>query len=210
MKNDTRSHESVMRRIILCLLVLLFTPVAALAQILEKDFTRTGQHESLITSWSVFGGKTTSQQWSGVIEVIVSGFGVNVPSSGFLEDAFYPIVPATPDVPHQGVGVLPPVGLHLSFTGCAASSECGAPRIEPFFVYVDHVGFVQPPPPTIEAFLATIPYSPQHVYRFVIDVGSIPHLLTLGHGAGGVFDNSGFFAIQLFSVERTKKGGRSR
>jgi hypothetical protein len=96
--------------------------------------------------------------------VIVSGFGVNVPESGFLEDSFYPINPATPDVPHQGAGVLPPSGLHLSFTGCAAASECGAPRIESFLVYVDGVGFVQPPATTIEAFLATIPYSIEHVY----------------------------------------------
>jgi hypothetical protein len=199
-----------MRPVLTVLFALLFVPALSFAQILEKDFNRTGQHESLITSWSVFGGKTTSQQWSGLIEVIVSGFGVNVPESGFLEDAFYPINPETPDVPHQGEGVLPPSGLHLSFTGCAAASECGAPRIESFFIYVDGVGFVQPPPTTIEAFLATIPYSVEHVYRFVIDIGAVPHLLTLGHGDGGVFDNSGFFAIQLFSVERTKKGGRSR
>ena len=184
-------------------------PTVSFAQ-LEKDFTRTGQHNSLITSWSVFGGKTTAQSWSGLIEVIVSGFGVNVPDSGFLEDAFYPIIPETPDVPHQGPGVLPPQGLHLSFTGCAATQECGAPRIESFLVYVDGVGFVTPPETTIEAFLRTIPYSLTHVYRIVIDVGAIPEFLTLGHGDGGVFDNSGHFAIQLFSVKRAKKGGRNR
>jgi hypothetical protein len=176
---------------------------------LEKDFTRTGQHESLITSWSVFGGKTTAQLWSGLVEVIVSGFGVNQPATGLLEDAFYPIDPVAPDEPIQGPGVLPPVGLHLSFTGCAASSECGAPRIETFLIYVDGVGFVQPPETTIEAFLQTIPYSPQHVYRFVIDIGATPQLLTVGHGDGGVFDNCGHFAIQLFGVERAKKKGQT-
>jgi hypothetical protein len=195
-----------MVRILTLVFSFLIIPTVSLAQILEKDFIRTAHHESLITSWSVFGGKTTAQQWSGLVEVIVSGFGVNVPASGFLEDAFYPIIPATPDVPHQGQGVLPPSGLHMSFTGCAAASECGAPRIESFLVYVDGVGFVLPPPATIEAFLETIPYSIEHVYRFVIDIGTVPHLLTLGHGDGGVSDNSGFFAIQLFSVERAKKG----
>ena len=70
---------------------LVFVPAASFAQELEKDFVRTGQHQSLIQSWSVFGGVTTSQRWSGLIEVIVSGFGVNVPATGILEDAFYPI-----------------------------------------------------------------------------------------------------------------------
>jgi hypothetical protein len=198
-----------MRRIVLAILVaLILIPRLSFAQ-LEKDFTRTGQEESLITSWSVFGGKTTSQPWSGLIEVIISGFGVNVP--GVLEDAFYPIDPDAPSVPVQGPGVLPPAGLHLSFTGCAAAQECGAPRIESFLVYVDDVGFVQPPATTIEAFLQTIPYSPQHVYRIVIDVGATPQFLTLGHGDGGVFDNCGHFAIQLFSVQRAnKKSGGSR
>jgi len=194
------------------ILSLIFTALVLMPTVsiagLEKDFKRTGQQDSLITSWSVFGGTTTSQQWSGLIEVIVSGFGVNVPASGFLEDAFYPINPAAPDVPHQGPGVLPPQGLHLSFTGCAASAECGAPRIESFLVYVDGVGFVEPPETTIDAFLKTIPYSPQHVYRIVIDVGATPQFLTLGHGDGGVFDNCGHFAIQLFSVERRNKKGK--
>jgi hypothetical protein len=188
---------------------LIFLPTVAFAQ-LERDFTRTGQKESIISSWSVFGGKTTLQQWSGLVEVIVSGFGVNVPASGVLEDAFYPIDPAVPDVPIQGPGILPPQGLHLSFTGCAATEECGAPRIETFLVYVDGVGFVKPPETTIDAFLQTIPYSPQHVYRIVIDTGAVPHFLTLGHGDGGVFDNCGHFAIQLFSVQRAnRKGGRN-
>jgi hypothetical protein len=173
---------------------------------LEKDFKRTGQHESLINSWQVFGGKTTAQRWSGLVEVIVSGFGVNVPAAGVLEDAFYPILPADPDVPFNAPGALPPSGLHLSFTGCSAAAECGAPRIESFLVYVDDVGFVEPPATTIQAFLKVIPYSPEHVYRIVIDIGAFPRFLTLGHGDGGVSDNNGFFGLQLFSVEKSKKG----
>ena len=199
-----------MQKIVIAFFVaLILVPRLLFAQI-ERDFVRTGQHESLITSWSVFGGTTTSQTWSGLVEVIVSGFGVNVPTSGTLEDAFYPIDPAAPDLPQQGTGVQPPTGLHLSFSGCAAALECGAPRIESFLIYVDGVGFVQPPPPTIAAFLETIPYSPEHVYHFVIDLGTIAHVLTLGHGDGGVSDNSGYFAIQLFSVQRSKKGGHNR
>src|SRR5262245_10688481 len=206
---NKQKRRKAMRRttnIWLTVAALVFVHAASFAQELEKDFVRTGQHQSLIQSWSVFGGVTTSQRWSGLIEVIVSGFGVNVPATGILEDAFYPIVPAAPDVPFNQPGALPPSGLHLSFTGCSAAQECGAPRIESFLVYVDDVGFVQPPATTIEAFLKVIPYSPEHVYRIVIDIGATPQFLTLGHGDGGVFDNSGFFAIQLFSV-KPKKGG---
>lgn len=192
----------------ICLTVafLVFVDAASFAQQLDKDFVRTGQHESLIQSWRVFGGTTTANKWSGLIEVIVSGFGVNVPSTGVLEDAFYPIDPSNPDVPYNPPGTLPPVGLHLGFSGCSASQECGAPRIETFLVYVDGVGFVKPPSPTMADFLKTFIYSPEHVYWFVIDIGPTPQFLTLGHGDGGVFDNSGYFAIQLFSV-KPKKGG---
>src|SRR5207237_4327374 len=112
---------------------------------LEKDFVRTGVHESLIDSWRVLNGVTTTQQFSELIEIIVSGFGINVPESGFLEDAFHGFEPAAPDVP---AGDLPPVGLHISFTGCSLSFEYGAPRIETLLVYVDGVGFVEPPEPT--------------------------------------------------------------
>lgn len=85
-------------------------PSALLAQSLDKDFTRTGQRQTTISSWHVFGTTAPLQEWSRLVEIIVSGFGVIVSSSGFFEDAFYPIVPKNPDVPHQGQGVLPPQG----------------------------------------------------------------------------------------------------
>jgi hypothetical protein len=34
---------------------------------------------------------------------------------------------------------------------------------------------------------------------------SVPQQLCLGHGDGGVSDNQGFFAIQLFAVEPRRK-----
>ena len=131
---------------------------------------------------------------------------MNVPAAGVLEDTFYPILPADPDVPFNAPGALPPSGLHLSFTGCSAAAECGAPRIESFLVYVDDVGFVEPPATTIQAFLKVIPYSPEHVYRIVIDIGAFPRFLTLGHGDGGVSDNNGFFGLQLSASKEARRG----
>ena len=76
--------------------------------------------------------------------------------------------------------------------------------MESRLVYVNGVGFVAPPPDTVDALRQTFAISPQHVYRFVIDIGTAPQFLTLGHGDGGVADNEGFFAIQLFEVIRAK------
>jgi len=141
--------------------MLLLLPTISYAQI-EKRFVRTGQTDIMIQSWEEFGGETTKEKWSGLIEVLVSGFGINVPTSGVMEDAFYPLDPAAAHVPITSPGALPPQGLHISFTGCSATQECGAPRIESYLIFVQGIGFVHPPSTTIEEFLKTIPYSPQH------------------------------------------------
>ena len=108
--------------------------------------------------------------------------------TGTLTDAFYPL-----DLDDPSIGFSGSVqGLRLSFTGCAANLECGAPRIEDFIIFAEGEGFVTPPHRPL--------YSPSHVYHFVIDIGSTPHFLTLGEGDGGVFDNSGQFDISLHSV----------
>ena len=191
-----------MRRILMLMALLAMLSTPSYGQNLDRDFVRTGVQESLVDSWRVLNGVTTAQEFSGKVEVIVSGFGINVPGSGFLEDAFHGFLPSAPDEP---AGTLPPVGLHISFTGCSLSFECGAPRIESLLLYVDGVGFVSPPDDTVEELRATFPYSPQHVYRFVIDIGSTPQFLTLGHGDGGVADNEGFFHLQLFEVRAKGK-----
>jgi len=192
----------------LALLIAASTADAGRLNSLDSNFVRTGQEESFIQSWQVFGGHETKQEWTGLIEMYVAGFGVNVPNSGVMEDAFYPIDPKEPEVPLNFEGALPPQGLHIGFNGCSATQECGAPRIETYLVFVDGVGFVDPPNTTINEFLKVIPYSPQHVYHFVIDLDQFGQI-TLGHGDGGVWDNNGHFAIQLFSVEQKRKNRRS-
>jgi hypothetical protein len=171
----------------------------------ESNFSRTGQTESLIAPLTQFGGVTTTQQWSGLVEVILSGEAVNNPPTGLHVDPFWAFFPSNPSV-IQGTGTR----FRLSFSGCATSFECGAPDIVLFMSFVDGVGFVDPPnvptldPIPVETVIpilqSIIPYSTSHTYRFVIDIGPEPKFLTLGDGDGGVFDNSGQFNIQLFSV----------
>jgi hypothetical protein len=152
-----------------------------------------------------FGGVTTSQPWSGLIEVIVSGEAIENPPTGQHVDPFWAFSPSDPGN-IQGTGHR----FRISFTGCAASVECSAPDIVLFMKFVDGVGVVSPPNvPSLDPIpLATVipilqsivPYTTSHKYHFVIDIGSTPKFLTLGNGDGGVSDNSGQFNIELFSV----------
>lgn len=154
----------------------------------SEQYTRTGQTESFSAPLTVFGGTTTTGQWANLVEVEVSGTGSSTP--GELTDAFYKLDPADPST--ELAGALQPQGLRLSFTGCAANVECGAPRIDDFIVFVEGEGAVVPPHrPTFQS---------SHTYRLVIDVGATPQFLTLGEGDGGVGDNSGQFDITLYAV----------
>ena len=63
-------------------------PVDGAPITIADHFFRTGQTESLVAPFTVFGGTTTTQQWSGLVEVEVSGFGFSTPGS--LTDALGP------------------------------------------------------------------------------------------------------------------------
>jgi hypothetical protein len=184
-------------------------PSSAFASVFVQDnFVRTGQSESLMAPLTQFGGITTTQQWSGLVEVILSGEAVNNPPTGLHVDPFWAFSPSNPST-IQGTGHR----FRLSISGCAAASECGAPDIVLFMIFVDGVGFVDPPdvpsldPIPLQQVLpllqSIVPYNgTTHTYRFVIDLGPTPRLLTLGDGDGGVFDNSGQFGVQLFAVSQ--------
>lgn len=168
----------------------------AIALSISDQFSRTGQEESFVTFLTVFGGATTSQRWSDLIEVIASGTGVRDPSTGNIIDPFFEFDPDAPAVPTT---VNTTLGLRLSFTGCATVVECPAPSILDFIVFSEGIGFVTPPSGYQPE--AVMSYSPEHRYHFIIDVGRTDHLLTIGNSDGGVFDNAGQFDIQLLGVQ---------
>lgn len=184
------------------LLGLGFTTLASSQPLVSSYYTRTGQAEALVAPLSVFGGVTTSQLWSGQIELTVSGVGYNFPAPGGFTDAFYYYAPGTPDVriPERDDQNW---GLRMSFSGCAASFECGAPSILDFIVFSEGLGAVTP----LANFLPgdpegplVMPYRADHIYHFVIDVRDSARNLTLGYGDGGVSDNGGQFDIRMFAV----------
>jgi hypothetical protein len=91
----------------------------------------------------------------------------------------------------------------MSFSGCAAGLECGAPSVLDFIVFSQGIGLVTPLNnylPGQPAGPLVMPYREDHAYHFVIDVGSTARYLTLGYGDGGVSDNGGQFDIQMHAV----------
>jgi len=90
---------------------------ASLASVSVQDnFLRTGQTESLIAPLTQFGGVTTNQKWSGLVEVILSGEAINNPPTGLHSDPFWAFFPSDPNT-IQGTGTR----FRILFTGCAAS-----------------------------------------------------------------------------------------
>lgn len=186
----------------LCLLGVGVTTLANALPLVSDQFTRTGQSEALTAPLAVFGGVTTTQQWSNNIEMIVSNVGYNFPAVGGITDAFYYFIPGTPDLYLAGRDDQN-WGLRMSFAGCAAGLECGAPSVLDFIVFSEGIGPVTP----LVNFLPgqpggpqVMPYRADHIYHFVIDIGNEPRHLTLGYGDGGVYDNGGQFDIQMFAV----------
>ena len=189
---------------ILCVSLIVGSVSVAHGTPLVSDyFARTGQSEALTAPFSVFGGATTQQQWSGVVEVIVSNWGNNQPGVAGVSDAFYNFDPTTNIATSQRVN-----GLGISLAGCVAGLECGAPSILTYLAFSENVGFVAGTSSAYAGWTeawtqpvsAVMPYSADHVYHFVIDVGATPNFLTLGFNDGGVYDNSGQYDLQLFGV----------
>jgi hypothetical protein len=79
---------------IVLVLLLLLPSAATAATTLDGIFTRTGKSESFAAPLTVFGGTTTTQQWSGLIEVILSGQAVNNPPTGLHLDPFWAFSPS--------------------------------------------------------------------------------------------------------------------
>lgn len=197
--------SNLLARLFACIILISVPSTLFASLLLQDNFVRTGQTENLVDPLAHFGGVTTAQQWSGLIEIIVSGQGINNPPQGYRVDPFWAWSPSDPST-IVGTGHR----FRLSFTGCATSFECGAPDIVLFMTFVDGVGFVDPPNvPTLDPIplqevipilQGIVPYTTSHAYRFVVDVGPTSRFLTLGDGDGGVWDNSGEYDIQLFGV----------
>ena len=122
----------------LCLRGVGLTILTPALPLVSDQFARTGQTETLAAPRTAFGGVSTTQRWSGLIEVIAAGVGNNSPVAEGTTDAFYYFLPQCPALPLTE----PNWERVLSFTGCAAGLGCGALSILRFLAFTEDVGFV--------------------------------------------------------------------
>jgi len=130
--------------------------------------------EILLVPFNKYGGVTTSAFYSGLVEIIVAGYGDPVPGDIWAEDPFYAFMIKDPSRSARYA-----YGLRLSITGCSCMRECGAPLLSTFLVG------------------ETPPYSAEHVYHVRINIGDTPVRLTFGNGDCGVSDNTGCYVIMI-------------
>jgi hypothetical protein len=172
-----------------------FAPAAILAAVLAGGasaspisgaYTQSGPSENLVALFTASGGTSTTNNYSGFVEVIVSGTGNSF--ADFINDAFYFV----PDGSQANTFYQLNVGTSgLPFAGGAANNASN------FIVFDDGVGPV------------TSPYVPAYdpvnnTYHFVLFVGASNTPLTFGVSDGNYADNGGQYNIQVFQlVENT-------
>ncbi|MEQ1548756.1 MAG: PEPxxWA-CTERM sorting domain-containing protein [Chakrabartia sp.] len=160
----------------------LFLATAAQASdFIADNFTRTSPVENIIAPFTAPNGTTSTGSYTGFVEVLVSGTGYSLGS--VINDAFY-IGTASQggSYYHLGLGVN---GQPLA----PFQPTLGAERLISF---IDGVGAVP---------FGTVPaYNPDHVYRFVLNLGAPTTPLTFGVLDGNFHDNGGQYNISLWQL----------
>ncbi len=147
-------------------------------------YSRTGPSETLSVPFTN-PGVATAFSYSGNVEVIVSGTGYSAGSA--INDAFYG-VPSGVSYNAQYYQ------LNLGWTGADLVPFVGEARnANNFITFIEGVGAVAP--------TATPAYSPDHVYRFVVQVPLASGPLQFGVSDGNFGDNGGEYRIQVFQLQ---------
>lgn len=147
-------------------------------------YSRTGPSETLVVPFTN-PGVATAFAYSGSVEVIVSGTGYSAGSA--INDAFY-------GVPSGVFYNAQYYQLNLGWTGANLVPFVGEARnANNFITFIEGVGAVAP--------TATPSYSPDHVYRFVVQVPLASGPLQFGVSDGNFGDNGGEYRIQVFQLQ---------
>lgn len=176
-----------------------------------QSFNEVSGPENLDPAFNQLGGQTTVNSYSGLVEVLVSGLGsnnVNDPTQGI--DAFYQVNSSNQAVQlsnnslrlgsQSEISAIPD---GYSFVPNSDTQTNGSLSVANLAVVYDTASYSVPDPgPALDAFTALAPdYNPDHVYHFVMNLGSYSGTLTLGDGDGGVFDNStNSYSISLWQL----------
>ena len=175
------------------------------------DFVRLSGPEFLNPQFAVGGGQTTIGDYSGFVEVIASGTGLNnVSNPDNPSDSFYNFEISSglvhglfDNTLRLGTETqLEPLPRGFGFNpNCSLHVECGAVHVAELAIAYEGVSFAVSGDFPLDVNAGFAPdYSPGHRYRFVMDLGGYAGTLTLGYGDGGTHDNSGGYDIELYQV----------
>lgn len=160
------------------------------SSIILDNYTRTSAGENLSVPFTV-PGVATSDAYSGVVEVLVSGTGYSL--GPIINDAF-----------HYVPGGYPLDGqyyqLNLGWTTNPLVPFSGEPNnINNFIVFVEGIGAVSNP--------YTPGYNPNNLYHFVVDTTLLgAQSLQFGVSDGNFGDNGGSYNITVWQLKEGASG----
>ncbi|WP_338844880.1 PEP-CTERM sorting domain-containing protein [Massilia sp. W12] len=169
-------------------LVCAFSAQAATYDI-SSNFIRSGVSESL-TSLFINPSTATVHQYSGLVEIIVSGTGWSAGRE--LNDAFHGVPRGTPYDSQW-------YQLNLGWNGADLAPYSGEARnISNYINFIDGVGAVNGGIPAFRT---------DHRYHFVVNVPQNAGRLQFGVSDGIFADNGGQYNIQAFKVTAIPEAG---
>jgi len=207
-------RNSLYLGVLLCFL--LMSPMILIAGQAADDsiagFKRISRGEELRPKFNVAGGQTSEQIYSGFVEILVSGSGLNnLQNPDLRSDAFYNFSAKT----NESIGLFDNtlrlgtetqlLELPRGFKWCPNSSlhgEAGSVHVANLAVGYEGRSFPVDGAFSLDATGGLAPeFSREHTYHFVINLGCYGGRLTLGFGDGGVWDNSDdVFQITLWQT----------
>lgn len=191
---------------------------AAIVTLSGQSFNELSGPETLSPAFNLLGGQTTVNNYHGLVEVLVSGTGLNnVNDPIHAGDAFYQFNSSS----NQAIG-LSSNSLRIGSQSQIADipgnwpfvpnnserQEAGSVHPGNLAIVYDVSSFAVADQNALDAFSALAPiYSSNHSYHFVMNLGSYSGTLTLGNGDGFVSDNSSTtWNISLWPVQAVSSG----
>lgn len=146
-----------------------------------SNYVASGLTESLAAVFTTPDGGTSANRYSGFVEVNVSGIGKSY--FDYLNDAFHVYYPRSAPASDAGF-------YQFNF-GTTTLQALDVSQAAAHFIVYD-----------IDAGIDVIaPYLPQyrddHIYKFVLDVGTVESTLHFGVSDGNFSDNAGYYMITL-------------
>ncbi len=171
-------------RLLPALLAATLSVSAHAATSIAEVYSRAGASEVLSVPFTN-PGVATVHDYSGAVEVVVSGTGFSAGPA--INDAFYGVPSGVfyNDQYYQ---------LNLGWTGAGLVPFAGEARnANNFITFIEGVGAVTP--------TATPAYRPDHVYRFVVQVPLAAGPLQFGVSDGNFSDNGGEYRIEVYQLQ---------